>query len=644
MLDVLLFRDPEGLQLVKKSQETRFQDTDIVDKVVQLDTQWRDTREALNQTQKVRNKLNKDIGAFHKNKQTPPPELVAQKKEVEDEIQVLTEKEVQFIKERDQTIAKIGNIVHDSVPVFNDEEHNEQVDKWGEFNREDWMLSHYDLVQMAGLADSEKGAAVAGSRGYFLTGMGVMLNQALISYAMRFLSSRKYTLLQTPFVMNQSLMGKVAQLDDFDEQLYKVTGASEDQYLIATSEQPICAFHKDSWMEKSDLPRRIAGYSICFRKEAGSHGRDQLGIFRVHQFEKVEQFFVTSPEGDASWDAQEEMIEASKEFYKSLRIPFHVVNIVSGELNDAAAKKYDLEAWFPGSNALRELVSCSNCTDYQSRRLEVRYGSQKTGDGKKQYVHMLNSTLIATERAMCCVVENYQTKTGIRVPEVLQQYMGGVDFIPFVRAPPAVKKGQAPHVQHVPTPSELEQYTTSPESPNDDEAKSQLQAYMDSILPQLNEALNTLARDRPADPLKALSTILAESTAQASMPAAQTAEAAPSKSDATPAKKEEPPPTADTLLELEGLTSQADADTLEQALCATDGVISASVEFEAKRAKIVGAPGYPTEAQLVAVCEGEGFKAEPKRLAGGLFKYDPNEVDINGGNATADDFLDAFGF
>merc|ERR1719424_919336 len=164
--------------------------------------------------------------------------------------------------------------------------------------------------------------------------------------------------------MNQSLMGKVAQLEGFDEQLYKGTGA-------------------------------------------GSHGRDQAGIFRVHQFEKVEQFVVTSPEGDLSWQMQEQMIANCKEFYQSLGIPYRVVNIVSGALNDAAAKKYDLEAWFPGSNAHRELVSCSNCTDYQSRRLEVRFGQTKTDDGKKKaYVHMLNSTLIATERAMCCILEN----------------------------------------------------------------------------------------------------------------------------------------------------------------------------------------------------------------------------------------------
>jgi len=208
---------------------------------------------------------------------------------------------------------------------------------------------------------------------------------------------------------------------------------------------------------------------------------------------------LTSPDGRDSWDMQEVMIGNCKEFYKSLGIPYRVVNIVSGELNDAAAKKYDLEAWFPGSNAHRELVSCSNCTDYQSRRLEVRFGQAKTDDGKKRYVHMLNSTLIATERAMCCVIENYQTQTGIKVPEVLQQYMGGITFIPFVQPPAKPAKGKPAPLQHVPTEAELKEINAG---------KDELQEYMNSILPTLNSALSTLAKERPEKPLEALAALL----------------------------------------------------------------------------------------------------------------------------------------
>lgn len=203
-------------------------------------------------------------------------------------------------------------------------------------------------------------------------------------------------------------------------------GSDDEKYLIATSEQPISAFHSDEWFEspETQLPIKYAGYSTCFRKEAGSAGRDMWGIFRVHQFEKVEQFVITAP--DKSWEMFDKMIETSEEFYQSLGLRYRVVGIVSGALNLAASQKYDLEAWFPFQRAYKELVSCSNCTDYreciplwhdsviltrlsESRRLEVRCGLKSKDQTRKVYVHMLNGTLCATERALCCLVENYQT-------------------------------------------------------------------------------------------------------------------------------------------------------------------------------------------------------------------------------------------
>lgn len=228
-------------------------------------------------------------------------------------------------------------------------------------------------------------------------------------------------------------MAQTAQLSQFDEELYKVTGDNEDMYLIATSEQPISAFHANEWFEqpKEQLPVKYAGYSTCFRKEAGAAGRDTWGIFRVHQFEKVEQFCLTEPE--KSWEMFDHMIQNSEDFYQSLGLSYRVVSIVSGALNNAAAKKYDLEAWFPFQGAYKELVSCSNCTDYQSRNLEIRCGIKKMGDREKKYVHCLNSTLTATTRTLSCILENYQTPEGIRVPEPLIPYMDGRDFLPFVR-------------------------------------------------------------------------------------------------------------------------------------------------------------------------------------------------------------------
>jgi len=237
--------------------------------------------------------------------------------------------------------------------------------------------------------------------------------------------------------MRKDVMAQTAQLSDFDDQLYKVVGNKDDEdlYLIATSEQPISAMYKDEWLDPKELPIKYGGFSSCFRKEAGAHGKDTWGIFRIHQFEKIEQFVITTPEN--SWAEMESMIKVAEEFYQSLKLPYRVINIVSGALNDAAAKKYDLEAWFPGYEAFRELVSCSNCTDFQSRAMDVKIRAinKKESDKENKYVHMLNGTLCATERTLCCILENYQTKEGIRVPEVLIPYVG-TDFIPYTKPIP----------------------------------------------------------------------------------------------------------------------------------------------------------------------------------------------------------------
>ncbi|XP_050274186.1 serine--tRNA ligase isoform X2 [Quercus robur] len=350
----------------------------------------------------------------------------------------------EVLQQLNSKLLLIGNLVHDSVPVDNDEANNKVVRSWGEKRLEPKLKNHVDLVELLGIADLKKGADIAGGRGFYLKGDGVRLNQALINFGLDFLEKRGYTLLQTPFFMRKEVMAKCAQLAQFDEELYKVTGEGDDKYLIATAEQPLCAYHLEDWIHPSELPIRYAGYSSCFRKEAGAHGRDTLGIFRVHQFEKVEQFCITSPDNNESWDMHEEMIKNSEDFYKMLNLPYQVVSIVSGALNDAASKKYDLEAWFPASQAYRELVSCSNCTDYQARRMETRYGQKKSNEQTKKYVHLLNSTLTATERTMCCILENYQRENGVEIPEALREFMGGKTFLPFKIRPAPEAKGKKP--------------------------------------------------------------------------------------------------------------------------------------------------------------------------------------------------------
>jgi len=229
----------------------------------------------------------------------------------------------------------------------------------------------------------------------------------------------------TPFFMKREIMKAAAELADFEEQLYKIQ--DEDIFMIATSEQTLAAYHYDEIIDPDLLPLKYAGVSSCFRREAGSHGKDTLGIFRVHQFEKVEQYVFCKPEN--SWSIFEELINNAEEIYRELEIPYRIVNIASGELNDNAAQKYDLEAWFPASNMYRELVSCSNCLDYQARKLKIRIG--KVGaTQKKGTAHTLNSTAIATTRTICCILENYQNKDGtVSIPKVLQKYMNGKKLI-----------------------------------------------------------------------------------------------------------------------------------------------------------------------------------------------------------------------
>lgn len=373
-LDITLFRKEGGNpEAIRESQRRRFASVELVDEIIAKDDKWRYMTGSIDLMRKERNQIQKEV-ATHMKAKTPCDDLKAKIKQKDKEIED-TEAEQKALKvEIEAMVNKIGNIVDDSVPLSKDEDKDNRVErKWGTPRDPTGLLNHHDLLWRIGGYEPERGAAVAGHRGYFLKDMGVLLNQAFIMYGTAFLRKRGYQVLQPPFFMKKDVMAGVAQLEQFDEELYKVGGDGDDKYLIATSEQPICAFHKDEWMEEKQLPIRYAGLSTCFRKEAGSHGKDTWGIFRVHQFEKVEQFAIVEGNLETSNAMQEEMIRTAEEFYQSLGFPYHVINIVSGALNNAAIRKYDLECWFPGYNAYRELVSCSNCTDYQSRAMEIRY-------------------------------------------------------------------------------------------------------------------------------------------------------------------------------------------------------------------------------------------------------------------------------
>ncbi|XP_035733221.1 serine--tRNA ligase, cytoplasmic-like [Vespa mandarinia] len=474
VLDLDLFRQDKGFdpEKIRENQKKRFKDVALVDLVVEKDKYWRQLRHRADNLNKVKNLCSKEIGEKMKKKEPvgnsdEVPEEIANNLDnlISNDLKPLTVKQIKSIRtlidtaiqrndenlsltesERNNALREVGNHLHESVPVSNDEEENKIERTYGDCT-EKKKYSHVDLIHMIDGMDGERGTLVSGGRGYFLTGPAVFLQQALIDLALRKLIEKDYKPLYTPFFMRKDAMQEVAQLSQFDEELYKVIGKSsernedkdmEEKYLIATSEQPIAAFHRNEWIPENALPVRYAGISTCFRQEVGSHGRDTRGIFRVHQFEKVEQFCLTSPYDDKSWEMMEEMISNAEEFYKELEIPYRIVNIVSGALNHAASKKLDLEAWFPGSGAFRELVSCSNCLDYQARRLLVRYGQTKKMNTATDYVHMLNATMCAVTRVICAILEVHQTETGIKVPKVLSRFMPSKydEEIPFVKPAP----------------------------------------------------------------------------------------------------------------------------------------------------------------------------------------------------------------
>ncbi|XP_021153994.2 serine--tRNA ligase, cytoplasmic isoform X1 [Columba livia] len=508
VLDLDLFRADKGGDpaMVRDMQLKRFKDPALVDALVRADGAWRRCRFRADNLNKLKNLCSKTIGDKMKKKEpVGTDESVPENAQNLDELtaDVLGALQVSQIKkvrllideailecdaerlrleaERFESLREIGNLLHPSVPISNDEDADNKVERvWGDCSCRK-KYSHVDLVVMVDGYEGEKGAVVAGSRGYFLKGPLVFLEQALIQYALQSLRARGYTPVYTPFFMRKEVMQEVAQLSQFDEELYKVIGKGsekaddssiDEKYLIATSEQPIAALHRDEWLKPEDLPIKYAGLSTCFRQEVGSHGRDTRGIFRVHQFEKIEQFVYASPHDNKSWEMFEEMIATAEDFYQSLGIPYHIVNIVSGSLNHAASKKLDLEAWFPGSGAFRELVSCSNCTDYQARRLRIRYGQTKkmmdkvrlsswvwgvcggvpahpvltiavcpplaVSPRQVEFVHMLNATMCATTRTICAILENYQTEEGIRIPEKLRDFMPPDlrELIRFVRPAP----------------------------------------------------------------------------------------------------------------------------------------------------------------------------------------------------------------
>jgi seryl-tRNA synthetase len=323
-------------------------------------------------------------------------------------------------------LMRLPNILDGSVPVGKDDTENVELKKVGmprTFGFE--LKNHGQLASERGWADFERAAKTSGAGFYFLKGNLVLLDLALQRFALDLLGTKGYIPVIPPYMINRSSYEGVTDLGDFEKVMYKIDG--DDAYLIATSEHPIAAMYQDEIFEEKDLPLRLAGISPCFRREIGAHGLDTKGLFRVHQFTKIEQFVFCKPE--ESWPILEELLANAEEIFQKLGIPYRVVNICTGDIGTVAAKKYDIEAWMPRENEYKEVVSCSNCTSYQAVRLNMRVRDKSDFESKRN-IHTLNSTAIATSRVMRAILENFQEEDGsVIIPEVLRPYMGGREFL-----------------------------------------------------------------------------------------------------------------------------------------------------------------------------------------------------------------------
>ena len=393
-IDILLEKDKEYLDLLKQEEELRHRRNLITDEINQLKKQGKDIKEKIKEAKELPEKVNK---------------LTSEVEKLRSEIKYY--------------LMRIPNVLHESVPVGKDETENKVVRKFGEIKKFNFELkTHGELIESLNLGDFDNAAKVSGKGFYYLLGDLALMDLALQRFAIDCLIKKGYILSEVPLMLRRKPYEGVTDLNDFETMMYKID--NEDLYLIATSEHAIGARFMDHVFNEPDLPQKFVGVSPCFRKEIGSHGIDEKGIFRVHQFNKVEQFIFCKPED--AWKFHEELIKNSEELFKKLKLPYRVVSICTGDIGTVAAKKYDLEVYMPREKAYKEVVSCSNCTSYQAVRLNIKY--QKGSE--KDYVHTLNSTAIATSRALRGILENYQQKDGtVKVPAVLVPYMNGIKVL-----------------------------------------------------------------------------------------------------------------------------------------------------------------------------------------------------------------------
>ncbi|OGD58902.1 serine--tRNA ligase [Candidatus Bathyarchaeota archaeon RBG_13_52_12] len=424
MLDIKLIR--ENPEMVRANLERRHQPEklELLQQVADADKRWRELTAQVNGLRKRRNDVSQEIAQAMKAGKDASS-LKAEASRIPDEINA-HESELEakqaFVK---NGLMRLPNLLHESVPYGKDDKDNVVVKVWGEPPKFGFSpSSHAELSQSLGIADFERAAKVTGTGFYYLRNEMALLDYSIMRYAMDLLLSRGYSLIEPPYMIRRSFYEGVTDLGDFENVMYRIEDSEnlkDPLYLIATSEHPMGAMLKDEILNADQLPIKMCGVSPCFRREIGSHGKYTKGIFRVHQFNKIEQFIFCLPE--QSWELHEELQRNSEALYEGLGLHYRVVNVCTGDIGSIAAKKYDMEAWM-ADGEFREVGSNSNCTDYQARRLNTRY-RMKEGQAPAGFVHTLNNTAIATSRTMIMIMEQYQQADGtIKVPKALQKYMG----------------------------------------------------------------------------------------------------------------------------------------------------------------------------------------------------------------------------
>ena len=424
MLGIHMFR--EQPDLIRADHDKRGISHEKIDQVIDLDKKWLSLQHETNQLRQKKNTAAKGIGEAKKSGDNARADKILNEvASLGQEISVLEKQTDETLELRDKIRMSIPNILHDDVPVGADESGNTLHSVHGNKPEFDFQpRTHNELIEMNKWVDLKRAAKITGSRFFFLKGDLARLEFALQQYSVDFIRNRGYTFVQPPVMMNRQSYEGVTDLGDFETVMYGIE--PDGYYMIATSEHPLTSMFMGETIPEEQLPLKIVGVSPCFRREVGSHGQSDLGIWRVHQFTKIEQIIISKPEN--SWELQEELLKNCIDLWDELEIHYEVVNICTGDMGTVAAKKYDLEAWIPGAEQYKEIVSCSNCTDYQANRLQIRYG--QPGHAGQPIVHTLNSTAVATSRALVAIMEQNQLEDGrVRIPQVLREYMGGQEIL-----------------------------------------------------------------------------------------------------------------------------------------------------------------------------------------------------------------------